>query len=287
MLYRQSEKDIIDPQTEMHYAILSSFGKTKFPHSHDFFEIFLLIEGKQIYEVNDKTYQVEAGSLILVRPNEVHSRKYIEKGLHINVAFSTDIAHSIFKYLGDGFPTNELLLLDELPLVVLDENERKLCRYRLEELKTVDYNNPEMLRTKVRVIVMELFTHYFYSFGMYDKMYNKKNESIPRWFSLVLRNMEKPENFTEGIDKLLEFSRCTHEHLCRMFQSYLQCTPTEYINNLKLNYAANNLTYSDTKIIDIAYDAGFDNLSHFYHVFKKKFNTSPVRFRKMYKQYQA
>ena len=72
----------------------------------------------------------------------------------------------------------------------------------------------------------------------------------------------------------------TPEHLSRVFRKYLNETPTDYINELRLNYAANLLSNSDENIPFISMEAGFENLSHFYHLFKKKFNTSPAEFRK-------
>lgn len=57
--FRQQEIDIIDPNTEMHYAILSSFQNTDFPHSHDFFEFFLIVEGSQ--ELICNQYSMDLG----------------------------------------------------------------------------------------------------------------------------------------------------------------------------------------------------------------------------------
>ena len=39
-IYSQSEKHVIHPDSDIHYALLSSYQGTKFPHQHDFYEIF-------------------------------------------------------------------------------------------------------------------------------------------------------------------------------------------------------------------------------------------------------
>lgn len=96
--------------------------------------------------------------------------------------------------------------------------------------------------------------------------------------------MEKKENFTEGLARMQELAGKSHEHICREFKKRLNITPTEFINSLRLNYAKNLLMNSDESIIDIAMEAGFGNLSHFYHLFRKQYNISPSDFRKKYQE---
>ena len=42
----------------------------------------------------------------------------------------------------------------------------------------------------------------------------------------------------------------------------------------------NQLQNTDEKVIAIYEDAGFDSLSHFYHIFKQAYGMSPAQFRK-------
>ena len=71
----------------------------------------------------------------------------------------------------------------------------------------------------------------------------------------------------------------TPEHICRAFRKYLNMTPMTYINAKRLNYAANLLRHSDKEIIDIAYESGFQSVSHFYQLFKKEYQISPLMYR--------
>lgn len=270
--FRQHEIDIIDPNTEMHYAILSSFQNTQFPHSHDFFEFFLVIEGTQYLEVNGHALTLKPGSLVLIRPNDVHTRRYLENGYHINIAFSSKIAKAMFEYLGDGYPSNELLRLTCPPYIVLSKTESSSVHARLDRLYAVRMKNANLQRTMLRTLILDIFVHYFSRCVDSDIA----NES---WFDMLLHELEDPKIQIAGLSALLEISQKSHEHLCRIFRQKLNCTPTEYINDLRLNYTANFLIHSDLEIIDICLNAGFNNVSHFYHLFKKKFGISPKQFR--------
>ncbi|WP_414705244.1 helix-turn-helix domain-containing protein [Pseudobacteroides sp.] len=65
----------------------------------------------------------------------------------------------------------------------------------------------------------------------------------------------------------------------RVFKQFLNMTPTEYINNLRLKYAKHLLLTTKISVIDISLEAGFDNLSHFYHLFKEQMKTPPTQLR--------
>ena len=59
------------------------------------------------------------------------------------------------------------------------------------------------------------------------------------------------------------------------------CTPTEFINNARLDYAHKLLENPQTNIVDICYAVGFDSVSYFYRLFKSKFGNTPSRYRKL------
>jgi AraC family transcriptional regulator, dual regulator of chb operon len=106
---------------------------------------------------------------------------------------------------------------------------------------------------------------------------------MPDWLKVSLDEIKKPENLKEGLTALERLSGKTPEHTSRIFRKFLDKIPTDYINELRTNYAANLLIHSDEAIVNIAYSAGFDNLSHFYHIFKRYFNISPGKYRSLNK----
>ncbi|MBQ3221724.1 MAG: helix-turn-helix transcriptional regulator [Clostridia bacterium] len=68
--------------------------------------------------------------------------------------------------------------------------------------------------------------------------------------------------------------------LSKLFKQYMGQTLISYINDLKLDYACSLLTNTDYNTLSISSSLGFDSLSHFNHLFKKKFNMSPLQYRK-------
>jgi AraC-like DNA-binding protein len=64
-----------------------------------------------------------------------------------------------------------------------------------------------------------------------------------------------------------------------LFKAETGQTFTEFLAGIRCDKAAELLVNSDRTILDIAVSCGFNNLSHFYHVFKSRKGMSPKRYR--------
>lgn len=64
-----------------------------------------------------------------------------------------------------------------------------------------------------------------------------------------------------------------------LFKAETGQTFTEYLSGLRCDKAAELLVNSGRTILDIAVACGFNNLSHFYHVFRKRKGASPKQYR--------
>lgn len=274
-IYRQSADNIIDSETEIHYAILSNFNQVKYPHCHDFYELLLVIDGSLLLEINNTKMLLEEGSLVLIRPQDIHGKKFIKPGLQINVAFPQKTVKALYTYLGDGFPKKKLLNPEIIPRIILSKTEKNYLLNSLKKLNLVDHSDKEILKTQLRLILLEIFTKYLIP-------ESKTIDHMPTWLEYTLNEIKKKENFQEGIPALIQLSEKSHEHLCRLFKKYMDTTPTKFINELRLTYSTNLLIHSDMKIIDICLDSGFKNLSNYYHIFQKKHNCSPLKYRKQH-----
>ncbi len=55
---------------------------------------------------------------------------------------------------------------------------------------------------------------------------------------------------------------------------------TDFINEMRLHYAASQLTHTPKNVADIAFEAGFNNLSNFNRIFKKWKDITPNQWRR-------
>src|SRR5574344_965881 len=67
-------------------------------------------------------------------------------------------------------------------------------------------------------------------------------------------------------------------HSYRLFREIMNMTPSDYIRRLRLSTSAIRLRDEKVKIIDVAYDCGFDSVDGFQRAFLKEFGTNPKEY---------
>ena len=68
----------------------------------------------------------------------------------------------------------------------------------------------------------------------------------------------------------------------RFFKLRTGRTLSDYIIDIRLGYAARQLVDTTTSVVEICYDSGFNNVSNFNRIFKKRKGCSPTTFRDNY-----
>ena len=78
-----------------------------------------------------------------------------------------------------------------------------------------------------------------------------------------------------SIEQLARVSGRSLAKFKRDFRQEFQCTPRQWINQERLAYSSTLLHNTDDSVAEIAYAAGFDNVSHFIKLFKRQFGLTP------------
>jgi AraC family cel operon transcriptional repressor len=281
-------RDIIDPETEAHYSFKTiwpgenTHGQigTTTSHDHDFYELFLITHGRIWHLVNRTELLLTAGHLVLVRPADRHGfRQYeLEDCGLINLAFPAGTATALFAYLGEGFRAQRLLRAPTPPTVLLAEPQRQATVAQFNRLNAISHTDKQRIRTQLRLLLAELLGQHFEE-GTYDRNDGIDATNADSWLAELCARMEEPENLRGGVSTMQMLAHTSPEHLSRTVRRELGCTPTEYVNRLRLTYAANLLLHTDRPIVDISYEVGLENLSYFYRIFKARYGTTPARFR--------
>lgn len=92
------------------------------------------------------------------------------------------------------------------------------------------------------------------------------------------------EHFKEDIrlQTLADLVGMTTTSFSRFFRLRTGRTVSDYIIDIRLGYAARQLADSTTSVVEICYDSGFNNVSNFNRIFKKRKGCSPTVFRTNY-----
>ena len=272
-------ENCIDMQTQCFVRFV--YGRVdKFnPHCHDFFEVFIVAKGTVPHMVKGVIQNLPEGSLVLIRPDDVHSHRCEDPDTaFINLNFTREIAESLFAYLFDEERAKEMLYCDMPPMVLLDKANKKRIVSQISELNTKNWKEKDALKIRMKIILVSVLSFFANPVSAEEK------EDLPLWLIELTNKMEQPENFIVGTNRMIALSTKSREHLLRSFKKYYGITITDYINNLRVNYASNLLINTNFPIIDICYNSGFQSVSYFNRVFKAKNGISPNAFRVSHKK---
>ena len=159
----------------------------------------------------------------------------------------------------------------EPPTITLPAMQITALKKRHYQLNVI--TDKRALAIQLRALLADVFAYFIVEYE------RQSRDDSKQWLQSLLSQMNTPENIEEGLPALLRFSGFSHGHLCRIMKQELGVTPTQYITNLRLQYAANLLATTDYDILSISVQLGFSSLSHFITIFKKKFGMPPSKYR--------
>lgn len=267
----------VDKESGCKFRFVDSRTERFVLHRHKYYEIFLTLDDNIVHVINGTRHKLKTGTLVFIRPDDSHTFERGETPFRfVNLTFDVETAQLLFDYLSDGFGCIRLTECDMPPEIILTETEREKLLKKLLSLNAIEWSDTTKLKMHMRIILFDVFVKYFSRFEDDDE------KKIPKWLDDALSEMHNVKNFIEGMPKMTELCGRTPEHISRTMKKYLSVTPTEYINDLRMNYAVNRLINSNSSVTEICYECGFMNISWFYSCFKKKYGMSPKEFRKNY-----
>lgn len=248
-------------------------------HVHDFYEIFYILDGNLSYDINGETMKLSTGDMGFVNKSDVHSffRGPGNTCKHRDIIIRTELFESVCKFIGkdfeDAYMHNALPKVISLPFSKIEQYEE-----RIVNLVTAPPSiNSDSQIAHIKTLLVSLLN------CLLAKEHERDHQYYPMWFRELLGRFHMNDFLKNGLDSILEPYHFSKAYMCRTFQKYMDCTMTEYLNDIRLQHAAFQLTYTDDTIINICNSVGFASVSYFNSVFKRKYGMSPNVFRKTHK----
>lgn len=249
------------------------------PHAHDFAEILLVTSGGLTHQVNGDRQLLETGSLCFLRPDDLHGFAPDAQAAPCEIVmldFGLDVFLSLSVYLESDVFLQQLTESVLPPRFRLDPTFCTTLYNRLLKLNNAAVP-PALRKAELKVLLAELFTRFFL-----DPTNLLSESQVPGWLAQLCVTMGRPENFIGGVARMQKLAGRTPGHLCKSFRKYLGKTPTEFVNELRINHAANLLADTKQDILDIADALNFQSLSRFYSLFRRQYGISPGAYRRLH-----
>ena len=271
-LYTETKNNL---QIELRQSVHAS------PHLHKSLEFVYVMKGTLELGVGDMLYHMEEGDLGIVFPELIH---------HYQVFDSSEcMAYYLLASpsMADAFGSVMQQKSPEYP-VIAAENVHPDIRYALDTLYKLDQGSslyykwrPEgSPENRIREVLQQAYVNVIMArclpcITLIDKSMVGSDDIIYRMVSYITGKFREPLTLTQMAHDL----GISPYALSRIFSGTFHRNFNQYLNEVRLEYAAELLHRTDEPITDICMDVGFGSQRTFNRVFMEHFHTSPREFR--------
>lgn len=262
-------------------------NRTPEPHGVDALLVSFTVRGTGQHWMNDTAYPESPGSLGITHYGEVHSIVTDPEGMDIYNLYLdprivplpsippelNNMRHVLFSHR-EAFRhrLNRSIHLHfkdpTLPLQCLQTIHREIA-------------HPEVGFTAIIQAILRVFLiaccRNALSEGVVPSF--TADQQPPAWLLNTCRHIDESYQNPITLDQLASRANISKGYLCRAFKTQVGVSVVEYLTERRIQHAMQLLQDTDEKILSIAFDSGFGDLSHFNRVFKKLNNLSPSAYR--------
>lgn len=228
-------------------------------HSHEHTNIAFVVSGCFIESIGNQPQECGPCGVIIRPAGEAHFNQYsVEtKCLIIEVRRRR---LEMFRQISDALNSAYYLRDEALSALAL----RMYKEFRLMDSAS---------SLAIEALILEILAH------LTRQNATTLPSTEPRWLPEARDLIH--ENFSEQISlsDIAEMVGVHPAHLARMFRKHYQCTVGDYVRQLRLDHAVEELSDPEKSLVEIALAAGFYDQSHFTHVFKLSLGITPAEFR--------
>lgn len=249
--YTENHDDIIAPQ-----------------HYHNFFEIYFVESGNCDYFIDNKSYHLEAGDLVIIPEGVIHNTRY-----HKNNPAVRLLINCSKKYI----PKSAEFVFAKRKYLYRNSNISDKLLDLLNKIGD-EYSDSDEFSKDVIKNYMSLF---FYLLARNKNEYNEDN-SLSGYIKNAIDYIQKNLANEISLSDMSEMFSVSAEHFSRQFKKETGFGFCEYVNLIRLKKAENILRHQEKiSVTSVAAECGFSDSNYFSVKFKDMYGISPKAFHKL------
>ena len=251
-------------------------------HWHEEMELIVVKKGRGLVTLDRESRLVEAGRTVIVLPGQLHGiRQYRKESMEYeNIIFRLEM---LLPKEGDicgleflePYRDGKLLYNAWIDGSAPYHEEMMFCIRKMDELSE---QHPKGYPLAVKGW---LFQFFFLLFSRSEPVFAEegREKSLDK-MKHILRKIESDYGKPLSIEEMAEFSGFSESHFMKFFKNHMGVPFVSYLNDYRLTLAARALAEGQEDILIIAMDVGFPNVSYFNRLFRRKFQMTPLEYRK-------
>lgn len=252
-------------------------------HWHDELQISIVTKGSVEFIVGEKSYVLKNGQAIFINTQRIHMAKSVgdEDCIYHSINFNARLLKMFPGSIIEQKYIEPVLTADNLNSIEFYGNSQ----WEKDILGHIgDIINADVIKQKgyELKIYISLLNFWLLLVENENDIFSKKTEPKPineqrikDVLSFIHNNYGKKITLQDIADSVF----VSKGECCRFFKKSLKMSPYDYLINYRINESMKLLKSSSNSILDIAENVGFNNVSHYIQIFKKKTGLTPHEYR--------
>lgn len=242
-------------------------------HQHTEVELIWVREGSSVLTVNNQTFSLKEGDLLLCQSGSIHYSEKQAKNVLEFILFNPSLIQSRRVPLS---LSTQHFKAKKLNKYGMDKSVERIFTDISHELTSHEPFYQNVVQNTLKTFLYRL-QRYFPVTSTDDMSTSKKSSPF---ISEALSYMEANLSEELSLEQIAKVLNIDSGYFSRIFKKYTGLNFVQYRNSLRLDNAIKLLQETDKSISDIAFDCGFQNIRTFNRVFIQYTSKSPMEFRK-------
>ncbi|AMP98496.1 hypothetical protein AY601_1581 [Pedobacter cryoconitis] len=247
----------------------NSIEPFKDPHSHNYYCLNLLYEGKVTHFVDLQAQEIQAPALLLLNIDQVHIHNELKDCKITSMAFSADFVHSQNKKLGNYLETVFSQSHIKLSDSALTELDKYVQLIQLENSKG-NQQDFEIIKCLLNIILIQC--------ARLSEETSKGVSHKQDLFTHFKEVLKKHYKHNHQVKFYANELNITTEVLNQLVKNASHKTPKQLIDERLFTEAKRLLYWSDITVREVAWELGFETDGYFNRFFKKYAGSTPKKF---------
>lgn len=250
-------------------------------HSHDFYELYFFISGDASYIIDNLTYQLQSGDILLISPSNLHqldmhspSISYERIVLWINPKYLRTLSSSKTN-LRDGFElrnqSRNFLVRDYRFSEKIKSSLLSLCECQ----SSTEYGADIQAEVLIKSILLDLckYVHSHQVTNENERASKKTGSLVSGILDYIDNNLDKPLT----LDELEAVAFTSKYYLSRIFKEETNSTIHQYVLKKRLLLSKKYIEQG-LPVNEVYLKCGFQDYSNFFRAFKQEYGITPKQY---------
>lgn len=272
---------MVSKDFELYYYCDKNMGEVK-NHTHDYYEIYFYVGGNVSVTIEETTYMVSKGDMLVIPPHKKH---------RLNIIDTNETYQRIIFWITQEYLEDLMSLSVDYGYVAARAKEAHTYLYHFDLMRF------HSIWDKVFTLLEEMHSQHFgretaLTLGVENLLlainrgvYEEEHPASPREALTLSQNISR--YIEEHIDEELSLDQLAQEfyvskyHIAHIFKENFGLSIHQYILKKRLSISQAEIL-NGTEITQVYLMVGFKDYSNFYKAFKKEFGLSPKEYRELY-----